>query len=96
MSLGSSALDFGLNARSGAKVKKTPGDFSHRTNPIDIVRHGAKIGEMTGGEYIINPSQASKIDKAQEAISKKKNPSQQDLMGLYKAVRSVFNQPQFD
>ena len=92
MNLGSSLLD----ARKGAKVQKTPGDFSHRTNPIDIMRKGAKIGEMTGGEYILNPQQAAKIDKAQDAIANKKSPSQQELMGLYKAVRSVFNQPQFD
>jgi len=92
MNLGSSLLD----ARSGAKVQKTPGEFSHRTNPIDIMRKGAKIGEMTGGEYILNPQQAAKIDKAQDAIANKKSPSQQELMGLYKAVRSVFNQPQFD
>lgn len=101
MSMGSSLLDarFGGGsgeARNGAKVKKTPGEFSHKTNPIDIVQKGAKIGEMTGGEYILNPQQASKIDKAQDAISKKKRPSQRDLMGLYSAVRSVFNQPQFD
>lgn len=95
MNLGSSMLDIG-SARNGAKVKKTPGEFSHRTNPIDIMQRGAKIGEMTGGEYIINPQQAEKIDRAQEAISKKKAPSQQELMNLYKAVRSVFNQPQFD
>lgn len=91
MNLGSSLI-----ARNGAKVQKTPGEFSHRTNPIDIMRKGAKIGEMTGGEYILNPQQAAKIDKAQDAIASKKNPSQQELMGLYKAVRSVFNQPQFD
>jgi|DEB0MinimDraft_6_1074348.scaffolds.fasta_scaffold00006_32 hypothetical protein len=98
MSMGSSLLDarFGGEARNGAKVKKTPGEFSHKRNPIDIVQKGAKIGEMTGGEYILNPQQASKIDKAQDAISKKKRPSQRDLMGLYSAVRSVFNQPQFD
>lgn len=40
---------------------KTPGSFSHENNPIDIVKSGAKIGEMTGGEYIFNPSQMSKI-----------------------------------
>lgn len=42
-------------------VMKTPGSFSHENNPIDIVKSGAKIGEMTGGEYIFNPSQMSKI-----------------------------------
>lgn len=50
-----------LFAKEGAKVQKTPGEFSHRTNPIDIVRDGAKVGEMTGGEYIFNPTQVEKI-----------------------------------
>jgi hypothetical protein len=58
---------YGLNAagffgaEKGAKVPKTPGKFSHESNPIDIVRDGAKVGEMTGGEYILNPKQASDI-----------------------------------
>ena len=52
-----SALTFG--AEQGAKV--TPGEFSHETNPIDIVQGGNKIGEMTGGEYIFNPTQAKKM-----------------------------------
>ena len=42
-------------------VIKTPGSFSHAKNPIDIVKSGAKIGEMTGGEYIFNPKQMEKI-----------------------------------
>lgn len=42
-------------------VQKTPGEFSHDSNPIDIVQEGAKIGEMTGGEYIFNPDQAEKL-----------------------------------
>ena len=45
----------------GGNVKKTPGEFSHEKNPIDIVRDGAKIGEMTGGEYIFNPTQMKDI-----------------------------------
>jgi len=47
-------------AKDGAVVK-TPGDFSHKKNPIDIVKGGAKIGEMTGGEYIFNPKQMERI-----------------------------------
>jgi hypothetical protein len=47
-------------AKDGAVVK-TPGKFSHDKNPIDIVKSGAKIGEMTGGEYIFNPKQMEKI-----------------------------------
>lgn len=50
-----------FGAEKGAKVPKTPGKFSHESNPIDIVRDGAKVGEMTGGEYILNPKQASDI-----------------------------------
>jgi hypothetical protein len=41
----------------------TGGSFSHETNPIDIVQDGMVVGEMTGGEYIINPTQAAKIAK---------------------------------
>ena len=51
------AVTFG--AEQGAKV--TPGEFSHDTNPIDIVQEGTKIGEMTGGQYIFNPQQAGKM-----------------------------------
>ncbi len=51
------AMTFG--AEQGAKV--TPGEFSHESNPIDIVQGGNKIGEMTGGEYIFNPTQAKKM-----------------------------------
>lgn len=39
----------------------TDGEFSHDSNPIDIVQNGMKVGEMTGGEYILNPTQANKI-----------------------------------
>lgn len=45
----------------GGQVKKTPGEFSHATNPINVMQKGAKIGELTGGEYVINPEQARKI-----------------------------------
>ena len=41
----------------------TDGKFSHKTNPIDIVRGGKKIGEMTGGEVILNPEQQKKLSK---------------------------------
>ena len=41
----------------------TSGDFSHKTNPIDIVQAGRKVGEMTGGEVGLNPSQQKKLSK---------------------------------
>ena len=50
-------------AKEGGKVMKTPGEFSHKTNPIDIMRNGKKIAEATGGEYIFNPKQMSNIKK---------------------------------
>ena len=50
-----------LSFRAGGMM--TNGSFSHETNPIDIMQDGMKVGEMTGGEYIINPTQAKKIAK---------------------------------
>lgn len=46
---------------SGKKGMKTPGEFSHASNPINLMQNGAKVGEVTGGEYVVNPEQASKI-----------------------------------
>ena len=50
-----------LGFKRGGKVKKTPGEFSHASNPIDVMQDGAKIGELTGGEYVLNPEQAAAI-----------------------------------
>lgn len=47
----------------GGTIEKTPGEFSHETNPIDVVQDGTKIAEMTGGEYIFNPKQMAAIKK---------------------------------
>jgi hypothetical protein len=66
-------------------VQKTPGAFSHSTNPIDIMKDGAKIGEMTGGEYIFNPSQAKQLKKL----------SKSGASPLHKFVNSLLNKPQF-
>ena len=41
----------------------TGGKFDHKTNPIDIIHAGRKVGEMTGGEVILNPSQQKKLSK---------------------------------
>lgn len=41
----------------------TGGKFDHKKNPIDIVQQGRKIGEMTGGEVILNPAQQKKLSK---------------------------------
>lgn len=47
----------------GENGMMTPGEFSHATNPIDIMQDGAKIGEMTGGEAVLNPEQQEKVAK---------------------------------
>jgi hypothetical protein len=73
----------GKMAKGG--VQKTPGAFSHNTNPIDIMKDGAKIGEMTGGEYIFNPNQAKQLKKLSKSGS---SP-------LHKFVNSLLNKPQF-
>jgi hypothetical protein len=59
------------NAKGG-KIEKTPGKFSHKENPINLMKDGAKIGEMTGGEYIFNPTQMSNIKKFTSAGDKEK------------------------
>lgn len=71
---------FGFDAEEGAKVQETPGPFSHKINPIDIMRDGAKIGEMTGGETILNPEQTGKI----ETLASKGNSE------LHRYVRKLF------
>lgn len=62
-------------------VQKTPGEFSHAKNPINIMKDGAKIGEMTGGEYIFNPRQASTL---QALASKGGSPLHKYVKGLLK------------
>jgi len=51
----------GVNHKNGGMITK--GAFSHKANPINIVQDGAKVGEMTGGEAILNPEQQKKVAK---------------------------------
>jgi len=50
------------NFRHGG-VMQTQGEFSHETNPIHMIQDGEVVGEMTGGEYVLNPKQAKAISK---------------------------------
>jgi len=50
-----------VNFNAGGKMTK--GAFNHKTNPIDIVQAGNKVGEMTGGEVILNPAQQKKLSQ---------------------------------
>ena len=69
--LGQSAANQALPGLIGEDGMKTPGEFSHDDNPIDLVRNGEKIGEATGGEYIFNPEQSEKM---RELAEKEKSP----------------------
>lgn len=51
----------GFYRKNGGMMTK--GAFSHEKNPIDIMQDGAKVGEMTGGEAILNPEQQKKVAK---------------------------------
>ena len=66
-------------------VEKTPGKFSHKENPIDIIQEGAKIGEMTGGEYIFNPEQAEEMRKLSEEGDSE----------LHQFIRNLLSKEQF-
>ena len=68
---GQSAANQALPGLIGEDGMKTPGEFSHDENPIDLVRNGEKIGEATGGEYIFNPDQSKKM---RELAEKEKSP----------------------
>ena len=63
----------------GKHGMKTPGEFSHEENPIDLVQDGKKIGEATGGEYIFNPEQSEKMRELAEA---EKSPLSKYVIGL--------------
>jgi hypothetical protein len=69
----------------GSKALKTPGDFSHKSNPIDVMKDGKKIAEMTGGEYIFNPKQSQKL----------RNLSEEGTSTLHKFVRELLSKSQF-
>ena len=62
--IGGQAAGAGLfGPKEAKKGMKTPGEFSHGSNPINLMQDGAKVGEVTGGEYVVNPEQAAKIAK---------------------------------
>jgi hypothetical protein len=47
--------------KTGGKLE---GEFSHKNNPITMTnKEGKVVGEATGDEYIINPTQAAAIKK---------------------------------
>ena len=71
--------DSGILQFFGEAGMKTPGEFSHNSNPIDLVKDGQKIGEATGGEYIFNPTQSKKMKKL---AGDEKSPLAKYVVGL--------------
>jgi hypothetical protein len=74
-----------MELKNGGKAIKTPGAFSHNSNPIDVIKDGKKIAEMTGGEYIFNPKQSEKM----------RNLSEKGNTTLHKFVRDLLSKKQF-
>lgn len=70
-------------AEKGAKVQKTPGEFSHERNEMYVVdEDGKSMGiALTGGEYVIAPDDARRL---KEQSAKGKTP-------LHKFVRRLVN-----
>ena len=50
----------GIFPRKGEAIK-SPGKFSHKENPMDIVKDNEKVGEFTGNETIIAPKDTKVI-----------------------------------
>jgi len=83
-------------------VVKTEGEFNHDTNKKALIdeQSGEKEAELTGGEYVLNPEQGEEIHAAymdiEAALESGDQPTPEQLMMLYEAVRNVFSQPQFN
>jgi hypothetical protein len=76
-----------FNEHGGKAPMVTPGEFNHDTNPIDMVAEdGTKVGEVTGGELILNPEQSNTIE---ELVEK----GDGDALVMY--LKDLFEQPQF-
>ena len=73
-----------INAKDGAVIRgKTPGEFSHEENPIDILQDGQKIGEMTGGEGVVSPEDLGKLE---QLAGEGKTPLHKFVRGLIKKL----------
>ena len=103
------AGDGSVSMREGGVVQKTPGAFKHddgdgvyEDGENEMILMAQQAGGLvdtgirqTGGEFVINPTQAKGMEKAYDRAKKKKKPSKADLMALFEAVRFL-DEPQFD
>ncbi len=73
-----------VNAEEGALIRgKTPGEFSHEDNPIDIMQDGQKIGEMSGGEGVVSPEDLGELE---QLAGQGQSPLHKFVRGLIKKL----------
>lgn len=77
-----------VGEEGGISSSTTNGEeFSHKRNPIHMIdKDGEKVGEMTGGEYILNPEHSGDI---------KKLVDKGDAYGLLDYLDNLLSQPRF-
>ncbi len=77
-----------VGEEGGVSSSTTSGEeFSHKRNPIHMIdKDGEKVGEMTGGEYILNPKHSGDI---------KKLVDKRDAYGLLDYLDNLLSQPRF-
>ena len=77
-----------VGEEGGVSSSTTNGEeFSHKRNPIHMIdKDGEKVGEMTGGEYILNPEHSGDI---------KKLVDKGDAYGLLDYLDNLLSQPRF-
>ncbi len=82
------AIEDFVGEEGGVSSSTTSGEeFSHKRNPIHMIdREGEKVGEMTGGEYILNPEHSGDI---------KKLVDKGDAYGLLDYLDNLLSQPRF-
>tara|TARA_R110002074_G_scaffold160473_1_gene317985 strand:- start:23180 stop:24034 length:855 start_codon:yes stop_codon:yes gene_type:complete len=58
------AMGFGI-LEEGGEIPRTPGEFSHKTNEMEVIdSKGKPVGiALTGGEYVIPPADAAELRK---------------------------------
>lgn len=93
LQMGAAVQESGLEFARGGGIPKankgmmTPGEFSHKRNPIHMIdKNGDKVGEATGGELIFNPKQT-------EAIESLIEDGNANMLMMF--MRRLLNQPQF-
>lgn len=82
------AINDFVGEEGGVSSSTTSGEeFSHKRNPIHMIdKDGEKVGEMTGGEYILNPKHSGDIKKLVE---------KGDAYGLLDYLDNLLSQPRF-